>query len=211
MSIIKSSDKKLSDIRVPPHSIEAEQSVLGGLMIDDQAWDKVVELLSPEDFYRADHSFIYKAMFSVIDKNTPIDVITISEMLTSMNQLDKAGGMPYLLELAKNTPTASNVRAYAEIVKERSVLRKLVHAANNIHASVYNNEGKDSVSLLDHAEQAVFQIAERGARGSGPLSIQKVLAKAVNKIDQLFKNKNQITGIPTGFKDLDKLTSGFQA
>ena len=211
MSIVIESDKKLSQIRVPPHSIEAEQSVLGGLMIDDQAWDKVVDLLSPEDFYRSDHGLIYKAMFSLVDKKTPIDVITISEMLTGINQLEKAGGMPYLLELAKNTPTASNVRAYAEIVRERSIFRKLVNAANDISASVFNNDGKDSISLLDHAEQAVFQIAERGARGSGPLSIQKVLAKAVNKIDQLFKNKNQITGIPTGFKELDKLTSGMQA
>lgn len=203
-------DPAFAGAKVPPHSIEAEQSVLGGLMLDNSAWDKAIELINPEDFYRHDHRLIFRAMLILVEKNSPLDVITLSECLGSMNELDDVGGLAYLLELAKNTPSALNVAAYAEIIRERSIARQLIAAASHISESVFNSEGRDSAALLDEAEERVFRIAERGSKGDGPLAIQKVLAGAVQRIDELFRNKSSITGTSTGFKDLDQLTAGMQ-
>ena len=203
-------DPALASAKIPPHSIEAEQSVLGGLMLDNTAWDKAIELITPDDFYRHDHRLIFRAMLILVEKNSPLDVITLSECLGSMQELEEVGGLAYLLDLAKNTPSALNVAAYADIIHERSISRQLIAAASHISESVFNANGKDSASLLDEAEERVFRIAERGSRGDGPLAIQKILAGAVQRIDELFRSKCSITGLSTGFADLDNLTAGMQ-
>ena len=201
----------LESIKMPPHSIEAEQSVLGGLMLDNQSWDKVAERLTDEDFYRHDHRLIFRAITNLFSQMQPVDVITLSEMLAKMNELDNAGGLAYLIQLAKNTPSAANVVAYADIVRERSIYRQLIRSAHTIAENAYNPEGRDTNQLLDEAERCVFEIAEKGFRGGGPMSIQHVLAQAVQRIDRLFRSENKITGVATGFSDLDEMTAGLQA
>ena len=201
----------LPHAKLPPHSLEAEQSVLGGLLIDNQAWDKAAEKITEEDFYRHDHRLIFRAMQLLSNKSSPLDVITLSETLANMNELDNAGGLAYLIELARNTPSAANVAAYADIVRERSIFRQLIAISHNIVQSAYSPEGRDSATLLDEAERQVFEIAERGSRGGGPLPIQQVLAQAVQRIDRLFRSKSKITGTSSGFTDLDEMTAGLQA
>lgn len=197
-----------SSLKIPPHSIEAEQSVLGGLMLDNGAWDKVIEWITEDDFYRYDHKLIFRAIRKLADQSQPLDVITLSEALSTTKELDQVGGLAYLIELAENTPSATNVGAYAEIVRERSIMRQLIAAANKIAEQSFNPAGRTSNELVDEAERVVFQIAEQGQRGSGPLGIQKVLRRAIQRIDSLFHNKNAVTGLSTGFTDLDEMTSG---
>ncbi len=198
-------------LKVPPHSIEAEQSVLGGLMLDSNAWDQVADLLHEEDFYRRDHRLIFSAMQELAERNTPFDAITLSERLEQIGQLEAAGGLAYLGMLAKNTPTAANIKAYAAIVRERSILRQLIRVANEIGESAFNPDGRDSAELLDHAEKLVFEIAEKGARGRrGFVSMQDLLGTTIEKIENLFERGDPITGIPTGFTDFDKATCGLQ-
>lgn len=199
-----------ADLRVPPHSIEAEQSILGGLMLDNQAWEKVVERVDEKDFYRFDHRMIFRAMQQLASKNAPLDVITLSEGLSQMEKLDDAGGLAYLIELAKNTPSAANVAAYADIVHEHSVLRQLISVGNDIAESGFSPQGKGPVELLDEAERKVFQIAEQGSKSSGPTSIKNLLARAVERIDTLFHSDSTITGLPTGYHDFDDMTAGLQ-
>ncbi|HHH43884.1 MAG TPA: replicative DNA helicase [Gammaproteobacteria bacterium] len=198
--------------KVPPHSIQAEQSLLGGLLLDNRAWDQVADLVSETDFYRRDHRLIFAASRQLIERGDPCDVITLSEWLETQGQLNDAGGLAYLGTLAKDTPSAANIAAYAKIVRENSVLRQLTEVGTEIANSAYFTEGRDSSALLDHAEQLVFRIAEQGnARGAGFASIRDLLTKAVDRIDELFHQDNPLTGIATGFTDVDEMTAGLQA
>lgn len=197
-------------LKIPPHSIDAEQSVLGGLMLDNQAWDRVSDLVSSVDFYRADHRNIFTAISNLANNSKPIDVITVMEALKERKLLDEAGGEVYLFELAKNTPSAANIVAYANIVRERSVLRQLISSAGEIADSAFNPDGRDVLELLDNAERKIFEIAEQGGHTAGPSDIKSLLTKAVERIDLLYHSDSAITGIPTCFTDFDEMTSGLQ-
>ena len=204
-------DLSTEALKVPPHSIQAEQSVLGGLMLENSAWDEVADRLSDADFYRRDHRLIFEAIRTLVDQGSPYDVITLSEWLGRQDALENAGGLAYLGTLAKNTPSAANIRAYADIVREYSVLRQLIGVGTSIANSGYFPEGRDARELVDYAEQQVFQIAEQGSHGrSGFVRIKDLLSAAVDKIDELFHRDNPITGVPTGFNDFDELTAGLQ-
>jgi len=203
-------DKKLEGLKVPPHSIEAEQSVLGGLMLDNTSWDKVVELVKEDDFYRPGHRLIFQVMENLGRRNQPFDVLTLTESLKAVGELENAGGEIYLFELAKNTPTVANIAAYAEIVRERSVLRQLIEVSGEIAELAFNPEGREAKEILDTAESKVFKIAEQRSRGQGPVDISSLLAKAAERIDVLYHSEDTITGISTGFVDLDEMTSGLQ-
>jgi replicative DNA helicase len=199
-------------LKVPPHSIQAEQSVLGGLMLDNGAWDQVADRIGQDDFYRRDHRLIFEAIRSLAEHNDPFDVVTLSEWLDGQQKLDAVGGLAYLGTLAKNTPSAANIRAYADIVREYSVLRQLISVGTDIANAAFFPEGRRSKELLDYAEQQVFQIAEQGSRGrSGFASIKDLLTKAVDKIDELFHRDSPITGVATGFSDFDEMTAGLQS
>jgi replicative DNA helicase len=197
-------------VKVPPHSIDAEQSVLGGLMLDNRAWDQVADRLSADDFYRNEHRLIFRAMSRLLEQSKPIDVLTVSETLRELNELEQAGGEVFLFELANNTPSAANISAYADIVRERSVLRQLIFAAGDIADNAFNSQGRSIVELLDAAEQRVFAISEQGTRGSGPMNIKEYLTKTMDRIDTLFHAGSAITGVPTGYHDFDDMTSGLQ-
>ena len=204
-------DAETESLKLPPYSLEAEQAVLGGLIIDNSTWDQVSDVVMEADFYRQDHRLIYGAIFDLAEKNEPYDVVTLSEWLTSHNELNNVGGLSYLGSLAKNTPTAANIKAYAKIVRERSVLRQLIRVSTDIAESAYNPEGRSSADLLDMAESQVFEIAEKGGRSEGGYAkIQDLLVKAVDRIDELYQSDNAYTGIPTGFDDFDNMTSGLQ-
>ncbi|MCM2130156.1 replicative DNA helicase [Larsenimonas rhizosphaerae] len=203
-------DQETSGIKVPPNSLEAEQSVLGGLMLDNSAWDTVSELLIADDFYRFEHRFIFNAMTRLAEESRPLDAITLSESLESHDQLSKVGGLSYLAELARNTPSASNIRAYADIVRERATLRKLIQSANQIAEGAFNPQGKTADELVNEAERLVFQIAESRPKFGGPIGMSQLLTRAVDRIDELFSLKGTMTGISTGFRDLDEMTSGLQ-
>ena len=198
-------------LKVPPQSIEAERSVLGGLMLDDQSWFDLVELIKPSDFYRTQHQIIFEAMMVIENKDQPLDAVTLSEELQNQGQLEKVGGVGYLADIADSTPGATNVLAWARIVRERSILRQLIGAANNIADAAFNPDGRESDLLLELAEQSVFQISENRFNDGGPEKIgPALLQSAVEKVQFLFANKGSITGVPSGFKDLDKKTTGFQ-
>jgi replicative DNA helicase len=197
-------------VKIPPHSIEAEQSVLGGLMLDNRAWDQIGDRVRENDFYRYDHRLIYRVMSKLAAQNKPIDVLTVAESLRELNELENAGGEVNLFELANNTPSAANIGAYADIVRERSVMRQLIAAANDIAENAFNPQGRSSTELLDVAERHVFAITEQGARVGGPINVKEYLASTMEKIEELFQTKNPITGIPTGYHDFDGMTSGLQ-
>jgi len=208
-----SSDPQLDYLRVPPHSVEAEQSVLGGLLLDNAAFDRVTDVLNEDDFYRFDHKIIWQHITRLIGLARPADVVTVNESLASAGKSDEVGGLSYLNALAHNTPSAANIRRYAEIVRERSMLRKLVSVADEISAAAFNPQGKEARQLLDEAESRVFQIAQEGARGgTGFQEIQPLLTQVVERIDELYHREgdSDITGVPTGFTDLDRMTSGLQ-
>ncbi len=207
----KVSDFETSRVKVPPHSLEAEQAVLGGLMLDNNGFDDVSEVVSDVDFYRRDHRLIYSAMFQLAEQSKPFDVITLGEVLDNSGVLDQAGGMAYLAELAKNTPSASNIKAYAEIVRDRSILRQMIQVSNEIADSAFDPQGRPTSELLDEAERRVFAIAEQGAKKGGPQGIKSILKSTVDKIDELFSNEEALTGLSTGFTDLDQMTAGLQA
>ena len=198
-------------LRVPPHSIQAEQSVLGGLMLDNHSWDQVADRVAEIDFYRREHQLVFRAIEVLADQSRPFDVITLSEELGRHGNLENAGGLAYLGSLAKDTPSAANIRAYADIVRERSVMRQLIRVGTEIADSGFQPDGRDSSELLDAAESRVFEIAEKGAKGKGGFEgIKSLLTKAVDKIETLFAQDKPITGLSTGFSDLDKMTSGLQ-
>lgn len=198
-------------LKVPPHSVEAEQSMLGGLMLDNSAWDVVVDLVSEEDFYRRDHRQVFCAVRDMAEEGVPYDVVTLSEWLERRNQLKEVGGLAYLGMLANNTPTAANINAYAKIIRERSVLRQLISVGTKISDSAFNTEGRNTEELLDNAERLVFEIANQSGRGKGGFAaVKNVLTKVVDRIDVLFQQDDPITGLPTGFSDFDEKTSGLQ-
>jgi len=198
-------------LRLPPHSIEAEQSVLGGLMLDAAAWDQIADRVVAEDFYRNDHRLIFAAVAGLIERSQPCDAVTLSGHLESQGLLDQVGGLAYLGSLARDTPTAANIRAYADIVRERSILRQLITAGNLIAGSALEPEGREAREIVDEAERAVFEIAERGSRGKvGFVAVKSVLPGVVDRIDELYHSEGKMTGIPTGFKVLDEMTSGLQ-
>lgn len=206
-------DPVLAQLRIPPHSIEAEQSVLGGLLLDNAAFDKIADLLGEEDFYRDEHRRIYRHIRRLLEKSKPVDVITVAESLDSSGEGEDTGGLAYLGELAANTPSASNIRRYAEIVRERAILRKLVTTGDEIADSALNPLGRDPKQLLDEAEAKVFAIAESGFRHqTGFMHINPLLTQVVERIQELHDrdNPSDITGVPSGYHDLDSQTSGLQ-
>ena len=206
-------EDSLESLKLPPNSVEAEQSVLGGLLLENEALDRIADILNQADFYRHDHRLIYVHITKLIEQNRPADIVTVAESLENSAELSSVGGIAYLGALAQNTPTAANIRRYAEIVRERSIMRKLVEVGSGIAESAYNPQGRDAQQLLDEAEAKIFQIAESGNRGSqGFVNIQTLLPQVADRIDYLYQRENQgsVTGIPTGFDDLDERTSGFQ-
>lgn len=201
----------IEKLNIPPHSIEAEQSVLGSLMISPDAWDKVADVLIETDFYNRSHRIIYASIIRLINANQSVDTVTVKDELGLHNQLEDAGGFVYLIELAKNTPSASNIAAYAHSIREKAVVRELIGVAHDIAEVGFNPEGRDSKEVLDLAETKVFEIAEkRTTAGEGPVDVKSVLKKTVDRLDELVKQDNEVTGVSTGFNDLDKKTSGLQ-
>jgi len=198
-------------LRTPPHSVEAEQAVLGGLMLDAAAWDAVADVISAEDFHRHDHRLIFEAIGALAEQRGSCDAVTISEHLERRAQLADAGGLAYLGTLVRDTPSAANVRAYAEIVRERSVLRQLIAAGGAIAGSALEASGRTASDLVDEAERRVFEIAERGTRSrNGFIAVKDVLPATIDRLDSLHQSPGQLTGIPTGFTDLDRMTAGLQ-
>ncbi len=207
-----SSDRQVAQLRIPPHSIEAESSVLGGLLLDNGAWDRMGDLLVDGDFYRYEHKLIYAAIGTLINASKPADVITVFEQLQSLGKADEIGGLLYLNSLAQYVPSASNIRRYAEIVRERSILRKLVSAADEIATEAFNPQGKAVDKILDESEQKIFNIGEEGSRmKQGFQGMHTLVVDLLDRVTEMADNPNDITGVPTGFVDLDRMTSGFQA
>lgn len=204
-------DYAFDSLKIPPNSIQAEQSVLGGLMLDNQTWDSVADKVVEGDFYRKDHRLIFRAIEQLAEKQMPFDIITISEALATVGELESVGGLGYLGMLAKDTPSAANIVSYANIVRDRSVLRQLIHVGTDISDSAFNPDGRDTADLLENAEREVFKIAEQRQRGQGGfMPIKSLLAKAVDRIETLFEQEGSITGAATGFTDFDQMTSGLQ-
>jgi replicative DNA helicase len=206
-------DPQISALKLPPHSIEAEQSLLGGLLLDNSAWDRIADVVSEPDFYRDDHRRIFRYIGKLCVAGRPADVVTVFEQIEQANESDQTGGLAYLAEIANSTPSAANIRRYAEIVRERSVLRRLVTVGDEIAGSALNPAGRDVKTLLDEAETKIFEIAEAGSRNTqGFVAIQPLVGEVVERMEQLLARDSQtdITGVPSGFADLDKMTSGLQ-
>lgn len=205
------SSEPIQNIKVPPHSVEAEQAVIGGLLLDNQTWDQVADRVSAVDFYRQDHRTIFSAIEALAVKGSPFDVVTLSERLSETAELDDAGGLPYLATLANDTPSASNIKAYADIVRERSILRSLISVSSEIAESAFNPNGRSSREILDDAERRVFQIAEQGMRNEqGFQSLKSLVGRAMEFVGEMSEKGSGVTGIPTGYDDLDEMTSGLQ-
>ncbi len=208
----KDVDKKIEKLKVPPHSMEAEQSVLGSMLIAPDTWDKVTDIIIETDFYNRSHQTIYRAIMRLLGSNQPVDLITVSDELENTDELEQSGGFSYLGELAKNIPSAANVVAYANIIKERAITRELIGVSNEIAEVGYNPEGRNASEILDLAESKVFEIAEkRTSKNEGPRNIESVLTKTIDRLEALVKNNKEITGVSSGFTDLDKKTSGLQS
>ena len=207
-----SSDKQVAQLRIPPHSQEAESSVLGGLLLDNNSWDKVADLLVEADFYRYEHRLVFASITSLVNANRPADVITVFEQMQSQGKADEIGGLAYLNSLAQYVPSSANIRRYAEIVRERSILRKLVSVSDEIATSALNTNGRPVTNILDEAEQKIFSIGEEGSRmRQGFQSMDKLVVQLLDRVEEMSQNPNDITGVPTGFFDLDRMTSGMQA
>ncbi len=211
MNAVAEDKKKSIGNKLPPFSMEAEQSVLGALMLVNRAWDKIADRVVTEDFYRPGHRAIFQTMGRLVGRSQPLDTLTVSEDLRVSGELEKVGGEAYVFELAQKTPSAANITAYADIVRERSILRQLIETATDITENAFDTQGRSPRDLLDVAEQSVFTIAEQHTRGVGPVEISKLLVQTTDKIDTLFHSKGAITGISTGFSDFDEMTSGLQA
>jgi replicative DNA helicase len=206
-----SNDRQVAQLRVPPHSIEAESSVLGGLLLDNGAWDRVADLVSDKDYYRHEHQLIFAAVAVLINANKPADVITVFEQLQSQGKADEVGGLPYLNSLAQYVPSAANIRRYAEIVRERAILRKLISVSDDIATQAFNPKGKAVANILDEAEQKIFNIGEEGSRmKQGFQSMDSLVVDLLDRVQDMADNPNDITGVPTGFIDLDRMTAGLQ-
>jgi len=206
-----SSDQQIAQLRIPPHSIEAESSVLGGLLLDNGAWDRVGDLLVDGDFYRYEHKQVFAAIGALINNSRPADVITVYEHLQSLGKAEEIGGLGYLNSLAQYVPSASNIRRYAEIVRERSILRKLVSASDEIATNAFNTQGRAVAQILDEAEQKIFNIGEEGSRmKQGFQAMPQLVVSLLDRVQEMADNPNDITGVPTGFFDFDRMTSGMQ-
>lgn len=206
-------DSDFSELRIPPHNIHAEQSLLGALMLDNSAWDRVAGMISEDDLYRREHRLIFAAIFKLAENDQPFDVVTLAETLERTQRLADAGGLFYLGTLANETPSAANIKAYAHIVRQTSILRQLIAAGVVIADTAYHPQGRDAAELLDDAERRVFAIAEQEARGGGGGGFQPInllLKRAVERIDALYERNESITGLATGFADFDEMTSGLQ-
>jgi replicative DNA helicase len=197
-------------LRLPPHSVEAEQSLLGGLMLDQRAWDQIADVVHVEDLYRADHRLIFSAIAELVERNQPPDAVTVAEHLQRAGQLEAAGGVPYLARLVEDTPSAANIRAYGHIVRERAMLRQLIEIGGDIAASAHSTQGLTVDEIVDLAEQRVFEIAEGGRRGPGFTSLKDILPKTIDRLDTLSHSQSEITGVSTGFTEMDKMTAGLQ-
>ncbi|MBQ13612.1 MAG: replicative DNA helicase [Gammaproteobacteria bacterium] len=200
----------LTALKVPPHSVDAEQAVLGGLMLDNTEWDNIADIILAADFYRPEHQLIFQVMSQQSEANSPIDVVTLVEALSDLNELAAAGGLDYLSELSGNARGTANIHAYANIIRERAILRRLIGVANSIADTGYNTGGRKSAEILDEAEQKVFNIADERPQDSGPIFITPLLSQAVERIDELSRAKGGITGLSSGYKDLDAKTLGWQ-
>jgi replicative DNA helicase len=207
-----SHDQQIAALRIPPHSIEAESSVLGGLLLDNGAWDRVGDLLTDSDFYRYEHRLIYASIGGLVNATKPADVITVYEQLQGLGKAEEVGGLAYLNSLAQYVPSASNIRRYAEIVRERSILRKLVSASDEIATSAFNTQGKPVDKILDEAEQKIFNIGEEGSRmKQGFQAMESLVVQLLDRVQEMADNPNDVTGVRTGFYDIDRMTSGMQA
>ena len=203
--------QRVEDLKVPPHSLEAEQSVIGGLMLDNRAWDDIADIINEQDFYRHDHALILRSINALAENEQPYDVVTVSEWLGARGELDSIGGLAYLSILANDTPTAVNIKAYANIVREYSILRSLIQVGNEISASAHNADGRPSKELVDEAERKVFLIAEQGAGNrQGFEAINELLGRAVKRVEEMYRSDTALTGISTGFNNFDEKTSGLQ-
>lgn len=199
------------ELRIPPHNVHAEQSLLGGLMLDNSTWDRIADMVTERDLYRREHRLIFQAIAKLAATDQPFDVVTLAETLERTEQLEGAGGLPYLGSIIHETPSAANIKAYAKIVRQTSVLRQMIAAGTDIADSGYNPMGRDASELLDAAERRVFEIAEQEARGGGGFQpIKTLLGRAVERIDALYQRDEPITGLATGFTDFDLMTSGLQ-
>ena len=205
-------DRQVAQLRIPPHSIEAESSVLGGLLLDNGAWDRVADLLGEGDFYRYEHRLVYEAISGLVNASRPADVITVFEHLRSLGKAEEVGGLGYLNSLAQYVPSAGNIRRYAEIVRERSILRKLVSASDEIATNAFNPQGRPVAAIVDEAEQKIFNIGEQGSRMKrGFQAMDTLVVDLLDRVQEMADNPNDVTGVPTGFYDLDRMTAGFQA
>ncbi len=209
---VRGGDDEVARLRIPPHSIEAEQSVLGGLLLDNSAWDRAGDLLSDSDFYRYEHRAIYAAIGTLVNATRPADVITVFEQLQSLGKADECGGLVYLNALAQSVPSAANMRRYAEIVRERAVLRKLVAVSDEIATTAFNPQGRQVSEILDEAEGKIFRIGEEGSRSrQGFLSMDTLVVQLIDRVNELHENgAEEVTGVRTGFFDLDRMTAGLQ-
>ena len=205
-------DRQVAQLRIPPHSVEAESSVLGGLLLDNGAWDRVGDLLHEGDFYRFEHRMVFSAIGALINASKPADVITVFEQLLGQGKAEEIGGLAYLTALAQYVPSAGNIRRYAEIVRERSILRKLVSASDEISTAAFNPMGRPVATILDESEQRIFNIGEEGARNrQGFQAMDTLVVALLDRVQEMADNPNDVTGVPTGFYDLDRMTAGFQA
>ena len=205
-------DRQVAQLRIPPHSVEAESSVLGGLLLDNGAWDRVGDLLHEGDFYRFEHRMVFSAIGALINASKPADEITVFEQLLGQGKADEIGGLGYLNALAQYVPSAGNIRRYAEIVRERSILRKLVSASDEISTAAFNPMGRPVATILDESEQRIFNIGEEGARNrQGFQAMDTLVVALLDRVQEMADNPNDVTGVPTGFYDLDRMTAGFQA
>jgi replicative DNA helicase len=210
--VLRMSDDDIARLRTPPQSIEGEQSVLGALLLDNSAWDRAADVLRDSDFYRYEHRTIFSAIAALINLSKPADVITVYEQLRSVGKTEACGGIEYLNALAQSVPSAANIRQYAEIVRERAILRKLIQASDEIATKAFNPQGSSVTQILDEAEGRIFQIAEEGSRGQqGFQSIDKLVMQLIDRVTELHENgAEEVTGVRTGFYDLDRMTAGLQ-
>lgn len=204
-------DYDIAQLRVPPHSVEAEQSVLGGLLLDNEAWDRCGDVISESDFYRYEHRHIFTGIAQLVNQSKPADVITVYEQLQALGKAEECGGLVYLNALAQSVPSAANIRRYAEIVRERAVLRKLITASDEIATSAFNTQGRPAAKILDEAEQKIFNIGEETARmKAGFQSMDKLVVDLLDRVTEMAENPNDVTGVHTGFYDYDRMTAGMQ-
>ena len=204
-------DQQIQQLKIPPHSIEAEQALLGALLYDIEGWQRIDGKLNPIDFYRGDHRLIFTTIQELAESGKPIDILTVADHLEQQSKLEDAGGRPYLAMLASETTGATNITAYADIIRERSIVRQLIGAGSKIVDNGFNPEGRTCAELLEEAEKSVFAIAEQGTKaGEGLLDINTVLQASLQRLEELGKIEDGITGAPTGLSEFDNMTSGLQ-